>query len=428
VGSTAFRGFLTAERGAAARGVRWGTEFATWDELLARGRALADRTGPGRAFIVDPTAGLPALAALFAVATVPDTTLLWAEADTLAVARRDVAPALSEIEAPVVAEGRSLWGVCTSGSSGTPKVAIGYADLWELIAVHYQATMYRDRDHPVVATCLPLQFSAAFFMTVLPSMFMRHDLVIFPAHDWSPVLSLAASRDLLLLGVPALAAAACLGMRGCADMRRARLFLGGGHVSAERVALIRDRFEGVALTNLYGTAETGAIAMDDEPGHNEHVGRPIAGKAVWLRDPDAAGIGAIAAAGPDCCRYVWRPGDSTSANDGYVASTDYGRFDPDGNLRLEGRLDGGEKFRGVLVYPRNVERHLLRMDGVTDARVLVCSDANGLDHLLARVVGRRDATEVQDHCAVLPDGARPTRIECIQESQALDAYSANGKL
>jgi len=73
MGRPAFRQFLTT--GGATRGVRCGGEFATWDDLLAGGRALAAHTGPGRAFVVDPTAGLSAFAALFAVATVPDTTL-----------------------------------------------------------------------------------------------------------------------------------------------------------------------------------------------------------------------------------------------------------------------------------------------------------------------------------------------------------------
>jgi len=281
---------------------------------------------------------------------------------------------------------------------------------------------------PVLATCLPLQFSAAFFMTVLPSMFLCRDMVVFPPHDWSSVTAIGASRDLVVLGVPAVAAAACLGMPAPVDMRRARLLLGGGHVSTDRLTLIRDRLTGAAVANLYGTAETGAISIDDEPGHNEHVGRPIAGKAVWLRDVGPDGVGAIATTGPDCCAWVWRPGETARANGGHVASTDYGRFDAAGNLSLAGRLDGAEKLRGVLVHPRDIERHLLRLPGVTDARVLVRQAAGGLEHLVARVVGQVTDAEVRAHCAGLAEIERPTRIECIPEAQALAAYSANGKL
>ncbi|MGH8919842.1 MAG: AMP-binding protein, partial [Actinomycetes bacterium] len=379
---------------------------------------------------------LAAIAALLAVATVPDTTLLWAPVTALGVAHRRLAPGLYEVDRPVPGEtDRPLWGVCTSGTSGAAKVAIGYADQWELIALHYRAAVLDrkgtdngDGEPPVLATCLPLQFSAAFFMTVLPSLYLRRDLLVFPAEDWSPVISLARERDVFVLSVPALAAAVCLGMPGPVDMRRATLVLGGGHVDVERVRSIRERFVGVSIANIYGTAETGAIALNYEPGHNEHIGHPIPGKAVWLRDVDAQGVGTLATAGPDCCRYTWRPGTDPIPNAGHVAGTDYARFDDAGRLCLEGRIDDGEKLCGVLVYPRSIERHLLALDGVSDARVLVHRGASGLEHLVARVVGSVTQAQVREHCGALPETERPTRVECIPEAAALAAYSANGKL
>jgi acyl-coenzyme A synthetase/AMP-(fatty) acid ligase len=415
------------------RGVRWDGEFATWDELLALGRGLTGLVGPGRAFVVDPSAGIAAMAALFAVASMPDVTLLWAAVDTLGVPHRELAPGLHEVEPPVTEHvGRPLWGVCTSGSSGRPKVAIGHADLWELVALHYQRAMYDDAlpggPPDVLATNLPLQFSAAFFMTVLPSMFLRHDLVVFPAHDWTPVHEAARERNVAVLTVPAMATAACLAASGTADMSRVALFLGGGHVSAERVRLIRTRFAGVSIANLYGTAETGAVALDRAPGHNEHVGHPIPGKAVWLEGADERGIGSVATSGPDCCRYVWRPGEGVTPNDGHVVGTDLGRFDEQGRLCLEGRVDGAEKLMGVLVHPRSIERHLLTLPGVVDARVLVRHGSTGLEHLVARVVGTVDEASVRAHCAALPEIERPSRVECVAEADALTAYSANGKL
>lgn len=442
MGREAFTRFLVPPRepaGGGARGVRWGTEFATWDDLLARGRELAGGSGlvrRGQAYLVDPTAGMAAMAALFAVATVPDTTLLWAPVATLGVEHRQLAPGLHAVEHPLPDEpdrpDRPLWGVCTSGSSGSPKVAIGHADLWELIALHYQGAVFDrafpDGQPPVLATCLPLQFSAALFMTVLPSLFLHRDLVVFQPDDWTPVTELAGRRNVFVLSVPALAAAACLGTTRPVDMRRATLVVGGGHVSAERVRLIRERFDGVALANVYGTAETGAIAMDHAPGHNEHVGHPIPGKAVWLRDVDSKGVGTLATAGPDCCRYVWRPGQAPTPNPGYVASTDYARFDDRGHLCLEGRVDGGEKLMGVLIYPRSIERHLLALPGVADARVLVRRTGSGLEHLVARVVGSATDAAIREHCAVLPEIERPARVECIPEAEALASYSRNGKL
>lgn len=419
MGRPAFTRFLTRRAGT----VRWGGESATWDDLLGRGRERAALVRPQHAYRVDPAVGMESLVSLLAVATVPDTVLLWASG----LPGRDVAPGLAEVESPVPGPiDRPLWGVATSGSTGSAKLALGHADLWEAIALHYERSLYGGELPPVLATCLPLQFSASFFMTVLPSLFLRRDLLVFPSHDWSAVH--AEERDIAVLGVPALAAAACLGMERAVDASRMTLFLGGGHLGAERVRLVGERFEGVSVRNLYGTAETGAVAVDPDPGHNQHVGHPVAGKAVWLAGADENGVGAVAVAGVDCCIATWRPGEEARFTGGHVAATDYGRFDAEGRLCLEGRVDGGEKLHGVLVYPRAIERHLLALPGVSDARVLVQRTESGLEHLAARVVGRVGADLVREHCLSLAEAERPSRIDCVPEAEALAAYSANGKL
>jgi acyl-coenzyme A synthetase/AMP-(fatty) acid ligase len=149
---------------------------------------------------------------------------------------------------------------------------------------------------------------------------------------------------------------------------------------------------------------------------------------VWLRDIDERGVGTLAAAGPDCARYLWRPGTEPVPNAGYVTGTDYARFDAEGRLCLEGRVDGGEKLKGVLDYPRSVERHLLALDGVSDARVLVRRGPSGLEHLVAKVIGRVDEASVRRHCEALAEIERPSRVECVPEHDAATAYSPNGKL
>jgi len=426
MGRPAFQRFLTAPP--TATGVRWGGEYVTWAELAAN---RCEQVRPGGAYVVDPTAGLACLAALFAVASVPDTTLLWATVNAVGGTRRELAPGLHEIDSPFATPtDRPLWGVATSGSSGVAKLAIGHADTWELVALHYERAMFQpafaEHTPTTLATCLPLQFSAAFLMTVLPSLFLRRDLVIFPPHDWSAVTQ--SRGDTFVLSVPAVTAAACVGTPAPVDMGHVALFLGGGHVTKARVDLIRERFRGVSLANLYGTAETGAIAVDPDPGHNQHVGPPIAGKTVWISDPDAQGIGRIAVAGLDCCHHLWRPGEPPRATGGHVASTDYGRFDAVGNLCLEGRVDGGEKLRGVLIYPRAIERHLLRLPGVADARVLVERTDSGLERLVARVVGDVDPAAVREHCRDLAEIHRPGVVDVVSEQAAGAVYNANGKL
>ncbi|MBN3932622.1 AMP-binding protein [Streptomyces verrucosisporus] len=441
MGRTPFSRFLTpAVSGSTASGrdpgVYWGAEFASWDDLLSEGRRRAALLRCGTTYAVNPEGGpMASLASLLAVASVPDTTLLWASPKRLGLTVRESAPEVFEVTGGAslpASSDRPLWGICTSGSTGTPKVAIGHADEWELIALHSEAAMYQDaiggRPPTALATCLPLGFSAAFFMSVLPALFFRRDLLIFPPHDWRPLTGLAQRHRVAALGVPALAAAACINAIEPAAMDSVALFLGGGHLSGERVRLIREHFTGIRVSNLYGTAETGAIALDHDPGHNEHVGFPIAGKSVWIRNPDERGTGEVCVTGPGCAQYQWRPGQAPTPTAGLVSGTDYGRFDSAGHLCLEGRPDGGEKLAGVLVYPRAVERHLLTLDGVSDARVTVEHPSSGLEHLAATVVGEVDPPAVEEHCTQLPEHQRPSRIRYVSEGEAASVYTAHGKL
>lgn len=436
MGKPAFSRFLSDGQGVLRRepGVHWGDTFVSWNELRAKGRVRAALVRAQEAYVVDPTAGMEALASFFAVASVPDTFLVWAKASALGVEQRPLAPGLHWMPNPFDEPlERPLWGVCTSGTSGAGvKVVIAAADLLELVALHYDQAIYRptftEGSPPVLATCLPLQFSAAVGMVVLQSLYFRRDLVIFPPHDWRRVTELAQRTNLSVLAVPALAAAAALGAVEQTDMHRAAFFLGAGHLSRHRIERIRDRFADVSLVNLYGTAETGAISVDRAPIGDAHVGRPIAGKAVWLHQPDGRGVGAVAAAGPDCVRFVWRPGKDVRAVGDFVTGTDNGHFDHAGNLYLDGRIDGGEKLSGITVYPREIERHLLCMPGVADAHVRVVRDGNGLERLAATVIGGVTEPLVRAHCATLPDNERPNQIECVAEEDALSRYSAHGKL
>jgi acyl-coenzyme A synthetase/AMP-(fatty) acid ligase len=430
MGRPLFTGFLRRPSGSAGpRGVRRDGRFASWDSLRERGADQREHVQPGRAYLIDPTAGLETFASLFAVATVPDVMLLWAVPETLRVGCMNLAPALYEVPvAPGTAIDRPLWGIMTSGTSGTPKLPVGYADALELTALHYNTSVF-GRAFPggpdTLATCLPLQFSAAFFMAVLPALFFGYDLLVFPSHDWRELCETAARAHVVCQSVPVLTAAGGLSLPGSADMSRAAILMGGGYVTASRVRTIRERFRDVVLANIYGTAETGVITVDWAPGTAGHVGCPIPGKPVWLRDRGPDGVGRVATAGPDCRRYLWVPGGPLNPAGEEVASTDYGHFDADGNLYLDGRVDGGEKLHGVTIYPRGIERHILNLDGVADVRVLVDPSA---DVLVARVVGDASEGEVRAWCYTLPEIERPGRVACIPERESLSAYSGHGKL
>lgn len=431
MGRPSFLRFLGDAGHGRESGVTRGGERASWSQLAAVGRELAREVDRDATYVVDPDAGLDSFAAYFAVASIPDTLLLWARPDHFPGQLTRLAAALYRaIEEPRPPLTRPLWGTLTSGTAGTPKVPVGYADTMELLALHYQAELYErlgagGETATTLATCLPLDYSAAFMMMVIPALFLRKDLLLFEPHDWRPLAAAAATEHVACLTTPGLAVAGAASLPQAADFASVSLFMASGYLSTERIRTIRQVMTGVHMLNCYGASETGVVSLDRQATGAGHVGAPIAGKPTWIEDPDAHGTGAIATSGFDCREFYWPGRQPIRRPDGTVSVTDIGRFDEAGRLYLEGRLDSGEKLHGVTIYPRSIERYLLTLDGVADVKVFVRHDG-GLDRLAARVVGRVDAATVREHCAALSHLEQPALIECVPDT--MHAYSGHGKL
>lgn len=433
MGKALFDGFLSEmAAGTQQAGVDWLGEFASWESLLERGRERASLVQPQGSYLVAATCGHEAFASFFAVATVPDTLLLWARAEAYPGPLTQVAAGLYRIDdADQTPRTRPLWGTLTSGSAGRPKVPLGYADQLDLVAMHYDAVLYGhlagDGSPPTtLATSLPLEYGASFMMVVLPSIFGRRNLVVYPPHDWSALVRAAQTdRTTACLTVPGIAVAGTLSIPEPLNLPNLHLFMASGYLTAERALTLRERLGEVGLLNCYGATETGVVTLDRDAGGNLHVGQPIMGKPVWIEDPDDTGLGAIATTGLDCREFYWRQEEPLRRPDGVVAVTDLGRFDAEGNLHLMGRIDGGEKLHGLTVYPQMIERHLLTLDGCADVKVSVIN-AGGTDKLVAKVVGRATEAQVREKCLELSEIERPALVECVDET--VEAYSRNGKL
>src|SRR5262249_54538933 len=141
-------------------------------------------------YLVDPSAGHDAFAALLAVGRTPDTTLLWARQTSVPLSLMHRAPGLFACaEPPGTPAVRAAYATVTSGTSGAVKIPVAYGDVLELVALQYDLALYQTafQDNPPVdmlATCLPLEYAAVFMMTIVPALFMARDLLIFPNHRW----------------------------------------------------------------------------------------------------------------------------------------------------------------------------------------------------------------------------------------------------
>ncbi len=227
------------------------------------------------------------------------------------------------------------------------------------------------------------------------------------------------------------------------------LLVGGEALSADHVAGALRRWPGLRLSNGYGPVEGMVFltvhrvdARDVRDGGSVPIGRPLAGKRVYvldegLRQVADGAVGELYAAGTGLADgYAGRPGptavrftaDPYGGPGGRMYRTgDLARRRADGVLEFVGRADAQVKIRGFRVEPGEVEAVLGRHHRVRQVAVVARADGDGGRMLVAYVVPRDgyDERELRDHAkGVLADYLVPSAFV------VLDALplTPNGKL
>jgi acyl-CoA synthetase (AMP-forming)/AMP-acid ligase II len=150
-----------------------------------------------------------------------------------------------------------------------------------------------------------------------------------------------------------------------------------------------------------GDLSAGGERVGEPAGKPESTGRPLPNADVRIVDPaggfDAelphGAVGEILVSGPSLAIGYWRDDALTRARfrDGWWRSGDMGRIDADGDLTVLGRIDNVINSGGVKVHGEEVERALLRHDGVAQAAVVGATDARWGERIEAYVVPRPGA-------------------------------------
>lgn len=201
------------------------------------------------------------------------------------------------------------------------------------------------------------------------------------------------------------------------------IFAGGAYVDPE-LATYFYRI-GLPVSIGYGLTEACAVLTvnDLSPFRANTVGRPVAGVAIEVRQPDSTGVGEVYARGRTIMAgYVDAPELTAEVlQDGWLRTGDLGYIDAAGHLQLRGRAknmvvtEGGKN-----VYPEEIEAYL---DGVPCEELCVLAESyvwpsTGLSGSRLTAVVRPRTGQTQEE---ILDALR-TRNQAIQDYKRLGSF------
>jgi o-succinylbenzoate---CoA ligase len=199
---------------------------------------------------------------------------------------------------------------------------------------------------------------------------------------------------------------------------------GGAPTRPELIARCERR--GVPIHPTYGMTETAsqvATARPEEAFANpERAGRPLACtrvRAIDGNEPLPTGEpGELVVSGPTVMQgYYGDPETNERVFGPYGFRTgDLGVVEPDGSVRVLGRIDDAIITGGENVHPAEVARVLRSHPRVEDCAVVGLPDPEWGERVCALVVGEASAAEVQEFCeGRLADYKRPKTVAVSDE-------------
>ncbi len=264
----------------------------------------------------------------------------------------------------------------TSGSTGLPKVALRPAHAAMEEARHYAETMEVD-EHDTVIAVPPMTHAYGYGVCVMLPLLTGANIVTTRRLTANSVVrSIEEHRATILPVVPATLDTLIMSGKSV-DFRRLRHILSAGAMLTRRSA---ERFlekTSVIPCPLYGTTETGGIAVGipgDISAVDGRIGPPMNGvevKACPAPQMLGLGLGKLAVRTTSMMRgYLHDDGLVTfPGSDGWYETGDLAVISPDGAINLRGRDSEVLNVFGLKVVPCEVEDALLQLDGVFEVKV-----------------------------------------------------------
>jgi len=311
---------------------------------------------------------------------------------------------------PSTVDHESLRGVPlhpTSGSTGSPKMALrpGFAAVEE--ARHYVETLAIDADD-LIAAIPPMSHAYGFGMCAMVPLVSGASIVSTSRFSARWIHRALAEFPVTVLPL-APAMLDMLSFGAGVDLRSVRWTLTAG-ATLPRGAAERFRAKtGTVPCPLYGTTETGGISVAtraDGQDVDGRVGPPMAGVSIEVRQQ-----GTMPGLGPDVGKLFVRSSSMmhgylqddrrvTVPRDGWFETGDLARITSDGTIQLRGRDSEVVNVSGMKVAPCEVEEAIASLVGVREVKVYAGAVGTSDQIVKAAIVAERDLTaaDVRRHC------------------------------
>ncbi|MFB0834115.1 AMP-binding protein [Arthrobacter halodurans] len=305
----------------------------------------------------------------------------------------------------------------TSGTTGFPKGATlthrnilnnGF-HIGELLA-------YTPEDRVV----LPVPFFHCFGMVIGNLAALSHGAAtILPGRTFKPAEALDAvqrHRGTSLYGVPTMfIAELALPDFAAYDLSSLRTgVMAGSTCPAEVMERVIGEMNMAGVAICYGMTETSPVstmtrADDSLARRTQTVGRTMPHLESKIVDPGTGAVVPRGEVGELCTRgyavmsgYWNDPAKTAEAidADGWMHTGDLAAMDPDGYVRIEGRIKDMVIRGGENISPREIEEFLYRHPAVRDVQVIGVPDDKYGEELMA--------------CVILKDGAEPLTVEGLR--------------
>lgn len=281
----------------------------------------------------------------------------------------------------------------TSGTTGRPKGApLTHANLIAGVRSLHEAWRWSADD--VLLHALPLFHVHGLFVAQYGALFAGAHTRWLDGFDPERVLA-ELPRATVFMGVPTFYSRLLAHGPGNADLSGMRLFTSGSApLPAAHHTAFREGF-GHTILERYGMTEIGIVLSNPYDGERRpgtvgfplpHVEAKVIGADGERLPPDE--VGQICIRGASVFSgYLGRPEATAEAlRDGWMHTGDLGSVSEDGYFQIVGRAKDLVISGGLNVYPREVERRLLKLPGVREAAVFGVPDEDLGEKVAAAVV------------------------------------------